>query len=116
MVFVVKRSRVQQLGPTIQRFLTATGRAADLVARTPALGVDTLMKNTQGMDRGFQLAAIRATRRVWSPSDRRRPFGWQDPAAWRAFGDWMVRNHLLNKRPDPGRAMTNAYLPDVTSD
>jgi len=44
-------------------------------------------------------------------SSSKRPFGYQDPQAWRHYGAWMQSNNLLQHPPDVTRAFTNEYLP-----
>ena len=55
---------------------------------------------------------MKATLPVFFPEDKDRPFGWQDPAQWRAYEQWMRANGLL-KRPVQGERapLTNEFLP-----
>jgi hypothetical protein len=39
-----------------------------------------------------------------------KPYGFQEPAKWAAYGDWMLRNHLLRHDPHAGTALTNEFL------
>ena len=39
-----------------------------------------------------------------------KPFGWQDPALWRAYGAWMQQNGLVRNGADAGQAVTNEFL------
>ena len=47
---------------------------------------------------------------AYFPSDTDRPWGWQDPAAWRAYGKWMHTNGLIKQLPRP-QALNNDLLP-----
>ena len=40
-----------------------------------------------------------------------KPFGYMDPDAWRAYGDWMLKNKLITQPADPSRELTNEFLP-----
>ncbi len=40
-----------------------------------------------------------------------RPFGWQEPREWDAYGRWMFENRLLTRQPDASAALTNEFLP-----
>jgi len=40
-----------------------------------------------------------------------KPYAWQDPKQWDAFGAWLEQNHLLRGAPDTRRTFTNALLP-----
>jgi hypothetical protein len=61
----------------------------------------------------LQLASIEATLPAMLPGERSKPYGWQDPNAWAAFGRWMLAHGLI--RSDPSRAalppFTNEFLP-----
>jgi hypothetical protein len=54
---------------------------------------------------------VKATLPVFFPTDKTKPFGWQSPREWAAYGNWMYANKLLSKPPDAGRALTNEFLP-----
>jgi hypothetical protein len=47
------------------------------------------------------------------PASAGKPFGWQDPAAWQAFGEWMYAHKLLVHNPNASGLppFTNEYLP-----
>ena len=41
-----------------------------------------------------------------------KPFGWQDPKEWDAFGAWMQEKNLLEQPPDVrGVRTTDSLLP-----
>ena len=64
------------------------------------------------LNRALQVASIQRTLPVTVPAQRDEPFGWQDPAAWAAFGNWMYTNHLLAHPPGAGLPpFTNEFLP-----
>ena len=70
------------------------------------------MEASNGLDRGLQEAAVKATLPVFFPERRGpQPFGWQDPAEWDAYGRWMQENGLLKRPPNAARALTNEFLP-----
>jgi putative hydroxymethylpyrimidine transport system substrate-binding protein len=112
LVFVARRSDLDEEGASrLRRFLQATARGHELLERRPQAGVDALLEADGGLDRGLQEAAVRATLPVFFPKDEERPFGFQDPAEWAAYGRWMRDSGLL-KQPEGGRApLTNEFLP-----
>ena len=59
----------------------------------------------------LQRAQVKATLPVFFPSDKTKPFGWQDPAAWRRYTQWMLDNKLLDSPAGANRAFTNEFLP-----
>ncbi len=112
LVFVTRRENLDEDGASrIRRFLQATGRGHRLLEKDPATGVDALMKASNGLDRKLQEAAVKATLPVFFPADEDRPFGWQDPRQWDAYGRWMEENGLLKRPPNAARALTNEFLP-----
>ena len=63
------------------------------------------------LDPGLQRAQIKATLPVFFPADKDKPFGWQDPVAWRRYTQWMLDNDLLASSAGANRAFTNEFLP-----
>ena len=54
---------------------------------------------------------VSATLPVFFPEDDDRPFGWQEPSQWEAYGRWMFEQKLLKQPPDAAQALTNEFLP-----
>jgi hypothetical protein len=69
------------------------------------------LKVDPGLERGLQTAVVSATLPVFFPADKAKPFGWQEPSLWDAYGRWMYDNQLLKQPPDAARALTNEFLP-----
>ena len=69
------------------------------------------MKASSGLDRGLQEAVVKATLPVFFPADDEKPWGWQEPQEWDAYGRWMQENGLLKRPPNAARALTNEFLP-----
>ena len=69
------------------------------------------MKASNGLDRGLQEAVVKATLPVFFPEDDTKPFGWQEPKEWDAYGKWMEDNGLIKQPPYALRALTNEFLP-----
>jgi putative hydroxymethylpyrimidine transport system substrate-binding protein len=112
LVFVARRDSLDEDGASrIRRFLQATARGHRLLEKDQNAGVDALMKASNGLDRRLQEAVVKATLPVFFPADDDRPWGWQDPAQWDAYGRWMQENGLLKRPPNAARALTNEFLP-----
>ncbi len=112
LVFVARREGLDEDGASrIRRFLLATARGHRTLEKDPATGVDALMKASNGLDRGLQEAVVKATLPAFFPADKDRPWGWQDPREWDAYGRWMQDNGLLKRPPVAARALTNEFLP-----
>ena len=54
-----------------------------------------MVKANPSLEPKLQLASIEQTLPAALPTEPGRPFGWQDPAAWAAFGSWMFAHKLL---------------------
>jgi putative hydroxymethylpyrimidine transport system substrate-binding protein len=108
---VARREGLDEDGASrIRRFLQATARGHRILQKDPKVGVDALMKASNGLERGLQEAVVKATLPVFFPAGD-EPYGWQDPAQWDAYGRWMEENGLLKRPPDAAKALTNEFLP-----
>jgi putative hydroxymethylpyrimidine transport system substrate-binding protein len=112
LIFVARREDLDEDGASrIRRFLQATARGHRILAQDPETGIDALMKASSGLDRGLQEAVVKATLPVFFPAGEEKPFGWQEPAEWDAYGRWMEQNGLVKRPPNAARALTNEFLP-----
>ncbi len=112
LVLVANADRLDERGASrVRRFVQATARGHALLRDDEAAGLDALLAANPDLDRGLQQAAVAATLPVFFPEDDTKPFGYQDPRAWAAYGDWMNANGLLKRPPNAARALTNEFLP-----
>jgi putative hydroxymethylpyrimidine transport system substrate-binding protein len=111
LVIVARRQDLGKGGEKVRRFMRALARGTATLRTNPAAGIDPLLKANKDLDRGVQEASVRATLPVFFPSDSQKPFGWQEPREWAAYGRWMAENKLLQQPPDTGHALTNEFLP-----
>lgn len=111
LVIVARADEVRQKAALLRRFLQALSRAHAALRKRPGQAVSALMKANPDLDRGLQEAAVRATMPAFFPADRSNPWGWQEPAQWARYAQWMYRNDLLEKPPVARRAFTNDLLP-----
>jgi len=111
-LIVVARARdVRDRGPLLRRFMRALTRGHERLRDDVDTGVDALVKANPDLNRKLQRAQIRATLPVFFPADEERPFGFQDPAAWRRYAQWMADRKLLPSSQTAQRAFTNEFLP-----
>ena len=54
---------------------------------------------------------MRVTAPLFLPEDEERPFGFQDLADWRTYGEWMADNGLIDADTRGDDAVTNEFLP-----
>ena len=95
----------------IRRFLSALERGHELVRDDPSAALDALLEANDELERGLQEAVIKATTPVFFPEDESKPWGYQDPAQWRAYGEWMNENGVLKRPAQADDAVTNEFLP-----
>ena len=71
LVFVARKEDLDEDGASrIRRFLQATARGHRALEQDPAAGVDALLEASNGLDRGLQEAAVKATLPVVLPRRR----------------------------------------------
>jgi len=111
LVLVARRKDLDEAGASkLRRFLHATARGHERLRENPETGVSALLRVDPGLERGLQTAVVSATLPVFFPEDGDKPFGWQDPQEWEAYGRWMYESKLLKRPPDAARALTNEFL------
>ncbi len=74
-------------------------------------GIRPLLRANRDLERGLQVASVRATLPVFFPEDESKPWGYQEAAEWVEYGAWMRENGLLeNDKALPDAALTNEFL------
>jgi putative hydroxymethylpyrimidine transport system substrate-binding protein len=112
LIIVARRKDLDdKFSSKLRRFLRATAEGHKRLRSHPEIGVDALLKVDPGLERGLQTDVVSETLPVFFPADRSKPFGWQDPNEWKAYGDWMYREKLLTQPPNAEEALTNEFLP-----
>jgi putative hydroxymethylpyrimidine transport system substrate-binding protein len=112
LVFVARRKDINdRFASKLRRFLQATAKGYRRLRDHAETGVDALLRVDPGLERGLQTDVVSNTLPVFFPTDPEKPFGWQDPNAWDAYGRWMYAQKLVKRQPDASQALTNAFLP-----
>lgn len=111
LVVVAREHDVRSRGALLRRFMRALARGHQRLRANIDLGVDALVKANPDLKRGLQRAQVAATLPVFFPSDRDRPFGFQDPEQWERYATWMSDNGLIPSTDTAARAFTNEFLP-----
>jgi putative hydroxymethylpyrimidine transport system substrate-binding protein len=113
LVLVVRESEAHSDGQDLRAFLQALTRGERQVRADPAAAAALVVKANPSLEEKLQLESIKQTLPAAQPASSSNPFGWQDPTAWAAFGNWMYAHHLL--KGDPNSAglppFTNEFLP-----
>ena len=112
LVLVVRDDEAHTDGQDLRAFLHALTLGEREVRANPAAAAALVVKANPSLDPNLQRESIRDTLSAAQPSDSSDPFGWQDPSAWAAFGDWMYSRGLLAHDPNGGLPpFTNEFLP-----
>jgi ABC-type nitrate/sulfonate/bicarbonate transport system substrate-binding protein len=92
----------------IRSFLGALARGTRLAQRDPAVAAGFLSRANRELDPKLQLEGTKRT-----PFDQPagKPFGYQDPAQWKRFADFMKTSGILKREPKVDEAFTNDLLP-----
>ncbi len=110
-VIVARMSDARSHGELLRTFLQALTRATRAEQTAPAAALDALLGAQPSLNRRIETASLRATLPILDPADSTKPFGFQNPLAWRTFASWMLTNGLLTVRSDAGLAVDNEFLP-----
>jgi putative hydroxymethylpyrimidine transport system substrate-binding protein len=112
LVLVVRETQARTRGQDLRAFLHALTQGEREVRADPAAAATLVVKANPSLDRALQLASIERTLPATLPADRSKPVGWQEPAAWASFANWMFQRHLLVRSPSAGLPpFTNEFLP-----
>ncbi|MDQ6816188.1 MAG: ABC transporter substrate-binding protein [Actinomycetota bacterium] len=110
LVVVVRKSTLVAHPGEIRRFVQALARGYESARQSPQAAVANLVSANSGLDPKLQLASVQATLPAFFPSTPGKPWGWQDPAQWAAYGEWMLREHLISNPRAVIDASTNELL------
>jgi putative hydroxymethylpyrimidine transport system substrate-binding protein len=110
LVLAVRTSTISQHEDEIRRFVQALARGYKSVQSNPKGAVQSLVTQNPGLDPKLQLASVKATLPVFFPSGPGQPWGWQDQTQWNAYGEWMLRHHLISNPSAVADASTNQEL------
>lgn len=110
LIVVARKDTLAERGDDVRAFVQALARGYEAARQDPQAGTDALVAAEPDLEPAFTLASVKASLPVFFPADESRPFGWQDPAAWDAYGRWMFEQGLLDARPNASVALTNEFL------
>jgi putative hydroxymethylpyrimidine transport system substrate-binding protein len=111
LVLVVREAQAHTDGQDLRAFLQALTRGQRAVRADPAAAASLLVKANPSLEGKLQLASIEQTLPAALPAGS-KPYGYQNPTSWAAFGSWMFAHGLLHH--DPSTVLppfTNEFLP-----
>ena len=112
LVLAVRSGEARTRGQDLRAFMQALTRGQSAVRANPAAAASLLKAANPTLEPKLQLESIRQTLPATVPVEAGKPYGWQDPSAWAAFGDWMYAHGLVKHNPNGGLPpFTNEFLP-----
>ena len=110
LVLVANADALDRDGDKLRAFIGAVSRGVRELRADPEKGIEGLLKANPDLDPELQRAAVKVTLPLMVPPEG-KPFGWQDPKEWDAFGAWMQQKNLLEQPPDVPASYDNSLLP-----
>ena len=116
LVLVVREDEARTRGQDLRAFMQALTRGEQAVRANPAAAAALLVKANPSLEAKLQLESIKRTLPAARPADSSKPFGWQSPPAWEAFGNWMLTHGLLQRNPNGGLPPFTERVPSRSGD
>jgi putative hydroxymethylpyrimidine transport system substrate-binding protein len=110
LVLVANADALERDGDKIRAFIGALSRGVRDLRANPDEAIDGLLEANPDLDPELQRAVVKVTLPLFLAPEG-KPFGWQDPAEWDAFGAWMQEKNLLARPPDVRASYDNRLLP-----
>jgi len=110
LVLVANEDALERDGDKIRAFIGALSRGVRDLREDPDSGIEGLLEANPDLDPELQRASVEVTLPLFVAPEG-RPFGWQDPEEWDAFGAWMQEKNLLENPPDVRSSYDNGLLP-----
>jgi putative hydroxymethylpyrimidine transport system substrate-binding protein len=110
LVLVANSDKLGDQRDDLRLFVSALARGARAARQDPQRATKVLRDANRDLKAKETAASVRLTIPALFPAGA-RPWGYQDPVAWRNYGGWMVSNGLLKDLPDIQAALTNGLLP-----
>jgi putative hydroxymethylpyrimidine transport system substrate-binding protein len=112
LVLVVRSDEAHTRGQDLRGFLQALTRGEQEVRGDPAAAAKLVLKANPSLSGPLQTLSIQRTLPAALPTDRTKPFGYQEPGAWATFAQWMVSHQLVRGSSLGGLPpFTNEFLP-----
>jgi putative hydroxymethylpyrimidine transport system substrate-binding protein len=110
LVLVARRSTVDDDPEAIRRFISALARGTEYAVDHPQEAANAVLESGSGLDPEQTRAEVDATLPLLA-GEKGRPYGYLDPAEWRAYASWMAQHGLIESVPDTDEVLTNELLP-----
>jgi putative hydroxymethylpyrimidine transport system substrate-binding protein len=112
LVVVVRSEEAHHDGVDLRAFLQALTRGERAVRAEPRAAAKLVMAANPSLEEKLQVESIERTLPAAQPPEG-KPYGYQDPDQWAAFGQWMYNQGLLKSNPNAAGLppFTNEFLP-----
>ncbi len=113
LVLVVREDEAGARGQDLRAFLQALTHGEQKVRENPQTAASLIVSANPDAQLKLQVTSLQKTLPATLPAESSKPYGWQDPSAWAAFGRWMLSHGLIHSNPN-GAALppfTNEFLP-----
>jgi putative hydroxymethylpyrimidine transport system substrate-binding protein len=117
LVLVVRSEEAHRDGVDLRAFMQALTQGEREVRANPAAAAKLIVAANPSAEEKLQVESIERTLPAAQPagssSAHPRPYGYQDPTQWAAFGQWMYSRGLLKSNPNATGLppFTNEFLP-----
>src|SRR4029077_14644265 len=100
-VLVVREDEAKRRGQDLRAFLQALSRGEREVKTDPAAAAKPFLAANPSLEAKLQQTSIEKTLPATMPASG-KPYGWQEPGQWAAFGSWMLQHGLVRANPNAG--------------
>jgi putative hydroxymethylpyrimidine transport system substrate-binding protein len=113
LVLVVREDEAGKRGQDLRAFVQGLTRGEQQARSNPSAAAALIAKANPSAKVGLQLSSIEVTLPATLPTEHSKPYGWQNPSAWAAFGQWMFSHKLIHSNPNRASLppFTNEFLP-----
>jgi putative hydroxymethylpyrimidine transport system substrate-binding protein len=112
LVFVARRSTLEEEGQKIRFFMTALRRGTEAAVKSPKAASEAILKANSSLEAKLTEAEVTATLPLLAARTEGQPYGYMDPKEWEAFAAWMSNEGLIETPPNSAEVLSNAYLVD----
>lgn len=108
-VLTTSEQMISERADVVAAFVAATARGYADAIKNPAAAADILLTAAPDLDPALVKASA-----AWLAAEyqgKAQQWGWQEPATWQKFTDFMVKSGALEKPIEVEKAFTNAFLP-----
>jgi putative hydroxymethylpyrimidine transport system substrate-binding protein len=110
LVLVARPSTVEEHPDAIRSFISALSKGTSYAIKHPQEAANAVLAAGKGLDPMQTRAEVDATLPLLAGAEG-HPYGFLDPAQWRAYAQWMADHDLISSAPAPDDVLTNELLP-----